>query len=101
MATKIIKCPNCGVFNKNRDFCEDCNQLLSEEIKRIQKEGKVGVEEYEKAVYERENPNFVERMKRHPFFLYKIFGWVLYSITMVISIIGSTLAWFIAMVAAG
>jgi hypothetical protein len=101
MGIKMIKCPNCGVFNTNRDFCENCSHLLSEDIKRIQKEGKVGLEEYEKAVYEKENPNFVERMKKHPFFLYQALGWVLYSITMVISIIGSALAWFIAMVAAG
>ena len=101
MATKIIKCPNCGVFNTNKDYCKECNFLLSEDIKRIQKEGKIGLEEYEKAVYEKENPNFVERMKKHPFFLYKLLGWILYSTTMIISIIGSALAWFIAMVAAG
>ena len=101
MGTKIIKCPNCGVFNTNRDYCKNCNHLLSENIKKTQKESEIKQQEIEKVIYEKENPGFAERLKRHPFFLYKAIGWILYSITMVISIIGSALAWFIAMVAAG
>lgn len=101
MSVKIIKCQKCGVFNTNRDFCKNCNNLLSETIKRIRKEGIVGVDEYKKALHKKENPNFVERLKKHPFFLYRVLGWLMYSALMVISVIGSALAWFIAMIAAG
>ncbi|MCH3885819.1 hypothetical protein [Tenacibaculum aquimarinum] len=48
-----------------------------------------------------ENPGFAKRLKAHPFLLYRIFGWILYSVITVVSLIGAGLAWFIAMVAAG
>lgn len=101
MSTKIIKCPNCGVFNTNRDYCKNCNYLLSEDIKKNEKVNKIKQDEIEKVIYEKENPGLAERLKKHPFVLYKIIGWILYSIIMVISLIGAGLAWFIAMVAAG
>lgn len=101
MATKIIKCPKCNTFNKDRYFCENCGYLLSQKVKQIRKENEVMQTEIKKAIYKRENPGFVERLKKHHFFLYRAFGWILYSITMVISIIGAGLAWLIAMVAAG
>lgn len=98
---RIIKCPNCGVFNKNEEYCIDCNTLLSEQKKRELKEQAYKKEEIAKVIYEKENPNFAERLKKHPFFLYRVAGWILYSTFMVVSIIGSGLAWLIAMIAAG
>lgn len=98
---RIIKCPNCGVFNKNEEYCIDCNTLLSEQKKRELKEQAYKKEEIAKVIYEKENPNFAERLKKHPFFLYRVAGWILYSAFMVVSIIGSGLAWLIAMIAAG
>lgn len=32
MAT--IKCPNCGVYNTNKDYCEHCDAVLSYKIRR-------------------------------------------------------------------
>lgn len=101
METKIIKCPKCNTFNKNNNFCNNCGHLLSQKVIRIRKENQVLQNEIKKEIYKKENPGFVIRLKNHPFLLYKCIGWVLYSITMVISIIGAGLAWFIAMVAAG
>ena len=57
--------------------------------------------EVDKAIYDIENPNLTERLKKHPFFLYRIAGWILYSVVTVVSAIGAGLAWIIAMVAAG
>ncbi|WP_271405370.1 hypothetical protein [Tenacibaculum soleae] len=99
--TKNIKCPNCGLFNTNKEYCEKCNTLISHEKKKALKEAAFKQIEVEKAKYKIANPNFVERLKKHPFFLYKAIGWVLYSAFLVISLIGGALAWFIAMVAAG
>lgn len=101
MGTRIIKCPNCGTFNKNLDYCEFCNTLISHQKKREIKETAVKQVEIEKAIHKIENPNLAERLKKHPFLLYKIFGWLLYSAILVVSAIGGALAWFIAMVAAG
>ena len=28
--TRIIKCSNCGVFNTNKEYCENCNTLISD-----------------------------------------------------------------------
>jgi hypothetical protein len=98
---RIIKCPNCGIYNTNRDYCKNCNTLISDSKKREIKEAKVKQAQIDKAVHKLENPNFAKRLKEHPFFLYKIFGWILYSAIMIVSTIGAGLAWFIAMIAAG
>lgn len=99
--TRNIKCPNCGVFNTDKEYCENCNTLISNEKKRALREEEFKNEQIEEAIYELENPNLAERLKKHPFFLYKIVGWILYSAIMVVSAIGAFLAWFLTMVAAG
>lgn len=101
MGTRIIKCPNCGTFNKNLDYCENCNTLLSHQKKREIKEEAVKQKQIEEAIYEIEHPNLAERLKNHSNIFYRITGWVLYSVITVVSAIGAGLAWFIAMVAAG
>ncbi|PWG06452.1 hypothetical protein [Polaribacter aquimarinus] len=101
MGTKIIKCSECGTVNKNSDYCTFCNALISDAKKREIKAEEVKKAEIERAIYKLENPNLAERLKKHPFFLYKLFGWILYSAIMIVSAIGAGLAWFIAMVAAG
>ena len=99
--TRNIKCPNCGLFNTDKEYCENCNTLISNEKKRALKEEEIKQEQIDEAIYELENPNLAERLKKHPFFLYKIVGWILYSAIMVVSAIGAFLAWFLTMVAAG
>ncbi|MEE9408669.1 MAG: hypothetical protein V3V28_11415 [Polaribacter sp.] len=99
--TRIIKCSNCGVFNTNKEYCENCNTLISDAKKRELKIAEVKQKEVDKVIYELENPNFAERLKKHPFLFYRIIGWILYSAIMIVTTIGAGLAWFIAMVAAG
>ncbi len=99
--TKNIKCPNCGVFNTNKEYCENCNTLISYEKKRALKEEEHQQGLIKEAKEKLKNPNLAERLKKHPFYLYKAIGWVLYSAFMLVSAIGALLAWFIAMVAAG
>ena len=99
--TRNIKCPNCGVFNTDKEYCKNCNTLISNEKKRALREEEFKKEQIEEAIYELENPNLAERLKKHPSFLYKIVGWILYSAIMVVSAIGAFLAWFLTMVAAG
>lgn len=101
MATRIIKCPNCGVFNTNKDYCEHCNTLISNDKKRELKIAAVKQEQIDEAVHRLENPGLAERLKKHPSLFYRIIGWVLYSVITVVSTIGAGLAWAIAMVAAG
>ncbi|WGH76738.1 hypothetical protein P8625_06175 [Tenacibaculum tangerinum] len=99
--TRNVKCPNCGVFNTNRDYCKNCNTLISFEKKRAQKATAYKEKELKKAQEKISNPNIAERLKNHPFWLYKIVGWILYSGYLLVSAIGAFIAWIIAMVAAG
>lgn len=96
-----IKCPNCGVFNTNKDYCENCGHLISYQKKREIKVEEVKQKRINEAKHEIENPNLAERLKKHPNLFFKAVGWVLYSVITVVSAIGAGLAWFIAMVAAG
>ena len=98
---RMIKCPNCGVFNTDKEYCTNCNTLISHQKKREIKVNAVKQKEVDKVIYEKENPNLAERLKKHSNIFYRIIGWVFYSVITVVSIIGAGLAWFIAMVAAG
>ncbi len=99
--TRNIKCPNCGVFNTNKEYCKNCNTLISHEKKRDLKEEAYKEALIKEAKEKLNKPNLAERLKKHPFFLYRVIGWILYSAFLVVSAIGALLAWFIAMVAAG
>jgi len=99
--SRSIKCSKCGVFTLNSDYCKNCGELISYQKKRELRAKKAKEKRVTEAKYEMDNPGLAERLKKHPFFLYRIVGWVLYSAIIIVSIIGSLIAWFIAMVAAG
>lgn len=101
MAKTIIKCPNCGHFNTDKAYCENCNELISHSKKRELREKEVEKIEIEREIFKIENPGLAIRLKNHPNFFYKIAGWILYSIISVVSLIGAGLAWIVAMAAAG
>ena len=96
-----IKCSNCGVFNEDREYCKNCGNLISYAKKQELKAAKVKQEAIDEAIEDLENPNLAERLKKHPNMFARLFGWILFSIWTVISLIGAFLAWVIAMVAAG
>ena len=52
MSTRIVKCPNCGVFNTNREYCKNCNTLISHEKKREIKAAEVKQEQIDEAIEE-------------------------------------------------
>ena len=74
---------------------------ISHQKKREIKIAAVKQKQIDKVIFEKENPNFAERLKKHPNLLYRIFGWFLYSAILVVSAIGAGIAWLIAMLAAG
>ena len=96
-----IKCSNCGEFNTNREYCKACNVLISHKKKEEARVKKVREKEISNAISQIEKQSFADKMRNHPFFLLKIFGWVLHSVWIIINIIGGIVAWFVAMVAAG
>lgn len=96
-----IKCSNCGEFNTNREYCKACNALISHKKKEQTRATIIKEIEISTAIEQLEKLNFADRMRKHPFFLIKIFGWALHSVWIVLNIIGALVAWFVAMVAAG
>lgn len=99
--SRSIKCSKCEVFTSDADYCKSCGELISHKKKVEIKIEKQKLERVVEAQHEIDNPNLAERLKQHPFFLYKIIGWILYSAFLLVSIIGGALAWFVTMVAAG
>jgi hypothetical protein len=96
-----IKCPNCGEFNTNREYCEACNTVISHKKKEETRATQVKEKEIDTAIEQLKKLSFADRMQKHPFFLLKVFGWILQSVWIVLNIIGGLVAWFVAMVAAG
>ena len=101
VTSRTIKCPKCGVFTTNADYCKNCGELISHQKKKEIKEETIKQEMVAEEQWKLENPNWVERLKKHPNIFYRTFGYLLYSFVFIVSAIGSVLAWSIAMIAAG
>ena len=101
VTSRSIKCPECGVFTTNADYCKNCGTLISFAKKEELREQAIKQEIIDEEQFKIDNPNWVERLKKHPFLVYRVVGYLLYSVIFVVSAIGSLLAWFVAMVAAG
>ena len=100
-AVSHVKCPNCGVFNTDKEYCESCNTLISHQKKRETRAINIQEKEILIAQEELEKLNIADKLRKHPFFLVKLLGWILHSVWLVLNIIGGLVAWFVAMVAAG
>ena len=87
---------HCGTWNKDEDFCTNCNQAIShKEIVKIEQE--------QKRIEEANKPKdkfdlFAERLKTHDNVFYRILYKIGYSITLFFGVIGGFLAWVVAMV---
>jgi len=101
ITSRSIKCLKCNVFTNNADYCKSCGELISHQKKIEIKKNKIKETLTEEEKWKLDHPNWVERMKQHPFMPYKIIGYLLYSVIFIVSAIGSLLAWSIAMIAAG
>ena len=98
MAT--IKCPNCGIYNTDRDYCEACNTVLSYKIRR---ELALKKEENARLIKEasiEKKPSFFEKYSNHRFFIVRFFTKALRSIWMIFMAIGMFIAWLISAVVA-
>ncbi|WP_299366925.1 hypothetical protein [Winogradskyella sp.] len=96
---KIIKCINCGVYNKNRDRCKNCDALLSYKKRRAQQIKAENTERLEKA--KKSPPDFIENLQQHRYIMFRVLGWILYSAFVVVSAIGAFIAWLVFAIAAG
>ncbi|CAM1335147.1 hypothetical protein [Tenacibaculum aestuariivivum] len=99
--SRNIKCSKCGVFTSNADYCSNCGELISDQKKREIRAQRAKEKRVIAAKFELDNPDLATRLKKHPLFLYRVVGWVLYTAFLIVSLIGAGLAWVIAMIAAG
>lgn len=98
MAT--IKCPSCGVYNTDRDYCEECNTVLSYKIRRelaLKKEEEARLREM---ASKEKKESFFEKYSNHRFFLVRFFTKVIRSIWLAFMAIGMFIAWLISAVVA-
>ena len=59
--SKRIKCPACQTWNEDRDYCSNCNELLSHELKMEQSREKLRQEEQQRPLTQFNN--YLKRLK--------------------------------------
>lgn len=97
-----IKCSNCGVFNTNKDHCENCGALINPKLKRKLSDLK-RLDKREEEDRNREQSKFelfIERNRKHKNILIKLVFQLLYGVWFIVMAIGAFIAWLFAAVAA-
>ncbi|MEH1006399.1 MULTISPECIES: hypothetical protein [unclassified Winogradskyella] len=96
-----IKCPNCGIYNTNADYCTNCNTLLSYKKRRELAFAQEEKERRERERIQKEaSPSFFKKHKDHRFLIVRIFVKITHSIWMAFMAIGMFIAWLITAIAA-
>lgn len=98
MAT--IKCPNCGIYNTNRDYCEHCGTVLSYKIRRELALKKEKEERLKQEALKEKKPAFFEKYTNHRFLIVRIGAKIIRSIWLVFMAIGMFIAWLVSAIAA-
>ena len=96
-----VKCPNCGVYNTNEEYCTQCNTLLSYKKRRelaFAQEKKDGLER--ERLQNEASPSFYEKYKDHKFLIVRVFVKITHSIWLGFMAIGVFIAWLITAIAA-
>ncbi|WP_339611350.1 hypothetical protein [uncultured Planktosalinus sp.] len=95
-----IKCPKCGFFNTNSDYCIKCGTLINPKLKRSLENQKRAAEEKEKAAQKSKFGLFIERNRTHKNIFIRLFFQFIYGIWFVVMAIGAFIAWLFAAIAA-
>ncbi|MEO9533096.1 MAG: hypothetical protein ABJG68_09175 [Crocinitomicaceae bacterium] len=89
------KCLKCGVWNKDEDYCNSCQEPLSPRALDKVKEEKKAEEERNRVPSKSEV--LMLKAKNSKYLLVRWMYYVLYSIFMVIGAIGAMMAWMAAL----
>jgi len=97
-----IKCPNCGFFNTNSDYCVKCGTLINPKLKRDLEDKKRVAEQKakEQATPKSKFGQFIERNRAHKNIIIRLFFQFIYGIWFIVMAIGAFIAWLFAAVAA-
>lgn len=100
-AVRRIKCPNCGTYNQNVDYCAHCNTLINFEKRREIEFQKL---KQKRTLYEQQDEaksfQWIETYKNHRYLLVRFFAYIMYSIWAAVMAIGTFIAWLFTMIAA-
>ena len=99
--TVQIKCPNCGLFNTNADYCSNCGTLLSYKKRRelaheAQKKKRLEREE----IKQKTAPSWIDSGKKSKNPIVRIGAHLMNSIVIVVMAIGAFIAWLFTFIAA-
>ena len=96
-----VKCPNCGVYNTNEEYCTQCNTLLSYKKRRELAFAQDKKDRLERERLQNEaSPSFYEKYKDHKFLIVRIIAKIIHSIWLAFMAIGVFIAWLITAIAA-
>lgn len=97
-----IKCPNCGFFNTNSDYCIKCGTLINPKLKRALENQKRAAEQKEKEMAGQKSKFglFIERNRTHKNIFIRLFFQFIYGVWFVVMAIGAFIAWLFAAIAA-
>jgi len=96
-----VKCPNCGVYNTNEEYCTQCNTLLSYKKRRELAFAQDKKDRLERERLQNEaSPSFYDKYKDHKFLIVRIFVKITHSIWLGFMAIGVFIAWLITAIAA-
>lgn len=96
------RCSDCGTVNVNTNYCNQCGSLVNIQVKReLERRHVSDRKEADKSL---QQPNavtvFFRRALNHPNFLIKGFARLLYSIWIVVMMVGTFIAFLFSYVAA-
>ncbi|MCT4663755.1 MAG: hypothetical protein N4A45_00810 [Flavobacteriales bacterium] len=92
--TVEIKCPNCGLLNKNQDYCISCKIPISYQAKRKEEDKKIRLAKKNKP--KDKYDKLFEHLKTHPIFIVRWFYYIVYSIAFVFYMIAAFFAFIVA-----
>lgn len=97
-----IRCNQCGTFNLNSEYCQNCGTLLSVTRQREQKRAQEQEEKAQKALVEKPSrvEAFIQKMRNHRWFVVRALFEIVYVGWVVAMAIAAFIAWLIAAIVA-
>lgn len=95
-------CQNCGKVNLNKDYCEQCGEIINTNLKRKKERERRAAKKEQQAKSKKPNviTSFFENAKDHPHFFVRWIAKFFYSIWVIVMAIGSFLAFILGYIAA-
>lgn len=95
-----IKCPNCGLYNKDSDYCTACNTVLSYKIRReIELARQDSKHQEQKIKNVQLRTSFIDKYSNHRLLVVRLVMSVVQGVWFIVMAIGGFFAWLITFVA--